>query len=246
MAKKKKIRAGSVKPAVEKAAEAAPKAEARAARPPVIAPYLDKVTGTMPDRTWYISAGVVTAIAIFFRFAWLTLKPFHHDEGVNAFFLKNLINDGLYKYDPANYHGPSLYYISIAFTTLFGYEAIPIRTSMDIFGLLMVVFVLYFRRYLGSAGSLIGALLVALSPGMVYISRYFIHEILFVFLSLAIVLSVVFFFEKRKAGPFAIGWTSLLLFVCFIPTALMAAGWLGGDNKTVVWALRIGLFLADG
>jgi uncharacterized protein (TIGR03663 family) len=245
--KAKKIRAGSVKPVVEKQPEAAPEKKAADVRPPrkpVIAPFLDKVSG-MSDKTWWISAGAVTAIAAFFRFVWLTLKPFHHDEGVNAFFLKNLINDGLYKYDPANYHGPTLYYIAIAFTTIFGYDAIPVRVSMDIFGLLMVVFVLFLRKYLGNVGSLVAGLFVALSPGMVYISRYFIHEILFVFLSIAIVLAVVFFFEKRKAGPFAIGWTALLLFVCFIPSALMLAAWFGGENRTVVWALRIGFFIAD-
>ena len=43
----------------------------------------------------------------------LALKPLHHDEGVNGFFLTNLFRDGVYKYDPANYHGPTLYYIAL-------------------------------------------------------------------------------------------------------------------------------------
>jgi hypothetical protein len=68
---------------------------------------------------------------------------------------------------------------------------------------------------------------------------------LFVFLSIAIVLSVVFFIEKRKAGPWAIGWTALLLLVCFIPSTLMLASYFSGDNTTVKWALRIGFFAAE-
>ena len=70
--------------------------------------------------SWLAGAGLVTAIAAFLRFFWLELKPFHHDEGVNGFFLTKLVRDGIYKYDPANYHGPTLYYIALPFAKLFG------------------------------------------------------------------------------------------------------------------------------
>ena len=42
-----------------------------------------------PDIVWFVSSGLITAVAIFLRFFWLGLKPFHHDEGVNGFFLTN-------------------------------------------------------------------------------------------------------------------------------------------------------------
>ena len=45
-------------------------------------------------------------------------------------------------------------------------------------------------------GALAAATLIALSPGDVYISRYFIHEAHFVFFTLAIVLSVVRYYES--------------------------------------------------
>ena len=101
---------------------------------------------------------------------------------------------------------------------------------MAIWGVLMVVLVLFLRKYIGKTGALAGAALVALSPGMVFISRYFIHEIFFVFLSLSLVVSVVFFIDRRRAGPFAIGWTALLLLVCFFPSTLHIAGLLAGEN----------------
>jgi predicted membrane-bound mannosyltransferase len=62
------------------------------------------------DKTWRNSAIAITAIGAFLRFAFLAIKPFHHDEGVNGFFLTNLIKDANYHYDPANYHGPTLYF----------------------------------------------------------------------------------------------------------------------------------------
>lgn len=195
------------------------------------------------DYVWLGCSAVIVAISAFLRFFMLGLKPFHHDEGVNGFFLTTLFKDGIYKYQPDNYHGPTLYYISLTFAKLFGLETIPVRVSMAIFGVLMVILVLFLKNYIGKVGTLVAALFVALSPGMVYISRYFIHEIFFVFLSLAIVLSVLFFIEKRRAGPGAIAWMGVLLFTCLSPFALRIAKLIGGDNDNVLFIARISLFL---
>ena len=206
----------------------------------------DIESGDRPfDFAWLASCVGVTAAATFLRFFMLALKPFHHDEGVNGFFLTTLFRDGVYKYDPANYHGPTLYYITLAFTKAFGLETIPVRASVAIFGVLIVVLTFFLRRYIGKNGALTAALFLALSPGMVYISRYFIHEIFFVFLSLAIVLSVVFFIEKRKAGIFATAWMVLLLFVCFLPSALSLASVLGGESTAAVWAFRVAFIIIE-
>ena len=90
----------------------------------------DKTAARPYDIGWLASCAVVTAIATFLRFYWLGLKPFHHDEGVNGFFLKTLFDKGTYAYDPANYHGPTLYYISLAFAKVFGLETVPVRSSV--------------------------------------------------------------------------------------------------------------------
>ncbi|HQU83075.1 MAG TPA: glycosyltransferase family 39 protein [Pyrinomonadaceae bacterium] len=201
----------------------------------------------MKDRfMWFLSCGLVTAIATFVRFFWLELKPLHHDEGVNGFFLTTLFREGVYKYDPANYHGPDLYYIALVFTKLFGLNTLSIRWSVAIFGVLTVILAFFLKDYIGKVGSLAAALFLSLSPGMSFISRYFIHEILFVFFSFGIAVSVLYFIEKRKAGYFAVGWVSLLLMICFIPSALTMAKAVGGTNETTVWALRVGFFLVEG
>src|SRR5258705_12078071 len=101
------------------------------------------------DRVWLLCAGLITAIAAFLRFFWLDLKPLHHDEGVNGFFLTNLVRDGVYKYDPGNYHGPTLYYIALPFVKIFVLETIPIRVSDAIFGVLTVDLPPYLNRHIG-------------------------------------------------------------------------------------------------
>lgn len=197
------------------------------------------------DLPWLASCAAVTVVAIFFRFYQLGLKPFHHDEGVNGFFLTSLFRNGTYKYDPANYHGPTLYYISLFFSKLFGLNTISVRASMAIFGVLMVVLAFFLRPFIGKAGSLAAALFLALSPGMVFISRYFIHEIFFIFLGLAFVLSLLLFIRNERAGPFAIAWMALLLLVCFLPSGLMLASHLGGESTSAVWAFRLGFFVVE-
>jgi predicted membrane-bound mannosyltransferase len=199
--------------------------------------------GWLSDRVWLVFAGLITVVSAIYRFAYLTLKPLHHDEGVNGWFLTNLVRDGVYKYDPANYHGPTLYYLTLPFVEVFGLKTVPIRASVAIWGVLTVVLVLYLKNYLGRTGSLLAAAFVALAPGMVYISRYFIHEIFFVFLSLGLVVAVVFFVEKRKAGPAAIVWMALVLLTCFMPSVVNLGTWLGGESTTAVWCFRAAFFV---
>jgi uncharacterized protein (TIGR03663 family) len=197
------------------------------------------------DYIWLLNCSLITAVATFLRFYWLELKPLHHDEGVNGYFLTNLFRNGEYKYDPSNYHGPDLYYISLAFSKIFGLETISVRASVAIFGVFTVVLAFFLRKYIGKTGSLAAALFLALSPGMVYISRYFIHEILFVFFSFGIVVGVLYFIEKRKAGVFAIATMSFLLLVCFLPSVFNLSNLMSIENPTAVWLIRGGFFLIE-
>lgn len=194
---------------------------------------------------WLVCCATITALAFALRFAKLDIRPLHHDEGVNGFFLTNLFREGTYRYDPANYHGPDLYYLALAVTKIFGLNTWSIRGSVAAFGVLIVVLTFFLRKYIGSFGSLFAALFLALSPGMVFISRYFIHEILFVFFSYTLVLSILFFIERRKVGKFGAAWMVLTLFVCFLPSVFNLAGTIGGTNQLALWSLRGGFFLIE-
>jgi uncharacterized protein (TIGR03663 family) len=197
------------------------------------------------DRFWLIGCLTVTAVAVFLRFYDLTLKPMHHDEGVNGYFLTTLFREGIYKYDPSNYHGPTLYYIALAFAKIFGLETFSVRASVAVFGVLLVVMMFFLRRYIGTIGSLAAGAFIALSPGMVYISRYFIHEIFFIFCSLGIVFGVLFFIEGRRPGAWAVGAMALILLVCFLPPALNIVAFFDFKNPTAVWLARLAFFAVE-
>jgi len=197
------------------------------------------VTGLMSDKVFLLLALLVTAVGTALRFIWLGLKPFHHDEGVNGVFLNTLVETGNWAYDPSNYHGPDLYYISLIVTNIVGLDEIGTRTSVAIFGIFTIMIAFWLRRYVGDIGALVTGLLLAISPGMVYISRYFIHEIIFVFFSFAIPVGIAFFIERRKAGVIAQGLFAIVLGVILLPSQIIFTQRLIGTNGAVALTARV-------
>jgi predicted membrane-bound mannosyltransferase len=61
-------------------------------------------------RSWWSAAVSMLSIGAMLRIFRLGLKPLHADEGVNGLFLLDLFREGIYRYNPANYLGPRLYY----------------------------------------------------------------------------------------------------------------------------------------
>ncbi len=49
---------------------------------------------------------LIIGLAALLRFFLLGIKPPHFDEGINGWFVDQMMKTGFYKYDPTNYHGP--------------------------------------------------------------------------------------------------------------------------------------------
>jgi uncharacterized protein (TIGR03663 family) len=179
--------------------------------------------------TWRLASLFILLLAALVRLYALELKPLHHDEGVNGFFLLNLVNNGVYKYDPANYHGPTLYYFTLLVVKFFklfglGLSTTMIRLAPVLFGVGTVWLILCLRRRIGAMGALAGAALFALSPGAVYISRYFIHESLFVFFTLAIIVAVLRYTESANPLYLLLASAQAALLFATKETAMISAG----------------------
>ena len=159
---------------------------------------------TMNLRTQEIKwSHILFALAVitgaWFRFYQLELKPLHHDEGVNSHFLLNLANFGNYRYDPENYHGPTLYYFALISLRLFGESEFALRFIPAIFGMLTIILIWPLRTHLGSVGVVVAAFCMAISPGLVYFSRDFIHEMAFGCFSMGVVTGAWRFAETKKS-----------------------------------------------
>jgi uncharacterized protein (TIGR03663 family) len=162
-------------------------------------------------------------IAVWLRFAQIGVKPFHHDEGVMSYFLLNLHRQGEYKYDPTNYHGPTLYYFALLALRIFGENDFALRFSPALFGSLSVLMVWLLRKHLGPVGTPVAAFLMALSPGLVYFSRDFIHEMSFGCFSLGVVVGAWRYVESKQFVWLALMATSAGLLFATKETAIITA-----------------------
>ena len=182
------------------------------ARPAVVAPE-SSTEDPITDRWFWIGAFVVLVVAALIRLPELGINPFHHDEGVNGWFTTTLVRSGSYEYDPANYHGPTLYYFALLSEILFGLTNEAMRLVPVVFGLVTVGAVIGLRPVLGSIPVLVAGLLLALSPGAIYVSRYFIHEALLVAFTMTLVASALLYLRSRNpAWALGVGASAALIF----------------------------------
>ena len=137
---------------------------------------------TKKREDWALVA--ILGIAFLFRFLYLGIKPPHFDEGINGWFVDQMILNGYYSYDPTNYHGPFHFYVLWVFKFLFGRNLWALRLSASAFGLAGVYLIARLKTYLGTFTAYGAAFLLAVSPGMTFYSRYGIHETELFFFSL--------------------------------------------------------------
>ncbi|MEP6912930.1 MAG: flippase activity-associated protein Agl23, partial [bacterium] len=193
-------------------------------------------TTDVNQRVWRTSAAAIMIIGAFLRLYDLNLVPLHHDEGVNGNFLVQLVSNGFYQYDPQNYHGPTLYYFAAlipwiskflfgtSFVETYGLSTFTIRFVTAAFGIATVWLVLTLRRRIGTIAALAGAALLAISPGAVYLSRYFIHETLLVFFILSVVVASLCFYESMRPSYLLLAAASAALAFATKETAIISAG----------------------
>jgi uncharacterized protein (TIGR03663 family) len=129
----------------------------------------------MSSRQRWLSIFIV-ALAFALRVAALDLRPAHFDEGVNGSFIDGMRGDDCYRYDPANYHGPLHFYVLFAGQQLFGRSLWVLRMPTVLIGTATIALMLAFRRFLPWRAVWVAAIAAAISPAMVFYSRYAIHE----------------------------------------------------------------------
>jgi uncharacterized protein (TIGR03663 family) len=182
---------------------------------------------TGPHRRWLLGAGLIVMVAVVARFWNLGLAPFHNDEGVNGWFTTTLTRSGTWTYDPANYHGPTLFYAALVSTTLFGLNEVGMRLVPALFGLGALLIVPLMRRWIGGSGALAALLLLAVSPGMVFFSRDVIHEMLLVFFTLAFVVCMTRWWEDGHAAFLVLGAAAAAAMFATKETAVVTFSVLG-------------------
>ena len=127
------------------------------------------------------------------------LKLFHHDEAIHAWYTYNLITTGSYLYDPV-YHGPLLYYLTGAAFLLFGASDIIARLLPAVFGaaIIPLFWVLHQNGWLKKDQAVFASLFFALSPSMVYFSRFLRHDMFQLFFTVCLLVCLLLYLDKGK------------------------------------------------
>jgi len=182
---------------------------------------------------------LIAAGALVFRLPQLELRPFHVDEGVQAVKAGELYDSGHYQYNPVEFHGPSLYYFTLPVLKLRGARSFAEASDADfrlvpvLFGVGVILLLLPLRRGLGNVAVVTAAVLLAVSPAMVFFSRYYIQEMLLVFFAtLALCALWRYFLTARKRWCVLLGLAGGLMYatketsVIFGGVMVAAYGWI--------------------
>jgi len=130
---------------------------------------------------------LIVCAAILFRVVRLDLRPMHHDEANQAVKFGDLLERGEYRYDPIEHHGPTLYYFSLLFawissgTSFAALDEVTLRLVPALFGVGLVLLLLLLKDGFSRSAIVFSGILIAVSPLMVFYSRFYIQETLLVF-----------------------------------------------------------------
>ncbi len=172
----------------------------------------------------------VVLLAAALRLPGLASRPMHADEAIHADKLGTLLEGGGYAYDPAEYHGPSLYYLTLPSAWLRGErryvetDEVTLRCVPAVLGVALVAAHVGAVPLLGTAGALAAALLVAISPAMVFYNRYYIHETPLVLFTFGALLAACAYARSPGAVPALLAGACAGLMLATKETAPLALG----------------------
>jgi uncharacterized protein (TIGR03663 family) len=172
-----------------------------------------------PDREqilkWAPFWGVILLGAIL-RFWGLGDKPLHHDESLHAYFALQLMHNlenwsgcfsgtlSCYRYDPL-LHGPFQFHaIALVYKISqllgvydHGVNTVTVRIAAATLGTVIVGLPYFLRDYLGKIGAWLACFLLAVSPSMVYFSRFAREDIYMACFTLLMVVAVARYIRSR-------------------------------------------------
>ena len=148
----------------------------------------------------------ILTLATLLRLLLLDIKPPHFDEGVNGWFVDEMVKHGYFHYDPENYHGPLHFYVLFLFQTLFGRHTWALRLPVVLVSLATIWLATRFDRFLPRRACLLAALAMAISPAEVFYARYAIHEAELAFFLLLTTWGIACLWQSgERKGLWAIG-----------------------------------------
>ena len=148
----------------------------------------------------FIEIGLYLTIflgALLLRLYNLGDRAMHHDESLHAFHSWQL-SEGLGLIHNPMMHGPLQMELTAGIFFLFGDSDFTARLLYVLAGSLLTLMPFFFRSWLGRTGGVITSLLFAISPALLYFSRFARNDILMAVFTFGLVIAMWKYIETSK------------------------------------------------
>ncbi len=144
-------------------------------------------------------------LCVFIRVFRLEEKPMHVDEAVHAVKFGYLLENNYYRYNPVEYHGPTLNYFTLIPVWILGEKTIAEVTEttlrlVPVFAGLVLLSLLLLLKNMGKDFLLTAIILTGFSSLIVFYNRYYIQESLLVSFSFSGLILGYKFLKDKKPG----------------------------------------------
>ena len=161
---------------------------------------------------------LLAVIALILRLWALGARAVSFDECQHLYFAWQPYSVGsIFKFDPLSgpiTHGPFLFLANTLMYALFGVSDFTSRLASAFFGTALVVLPYFLRKWLGRLGALAAAVMLMVSPFLLFYSRDNLHEIYGAVWSMLMAIAFLRFLDERKAKYLYLFGAAAGLYLC--------------------------------
>ncbi len=163
---------------------------------------------------------ILLVLTVLSRVIGLGDRAMSHDESLHTVYSWQLYDGRGYQHQPMM-HGPLKFILNAVVYFLMGVDDWTSRIQVALFGVALVWMAYFLRRWFGRAGAFVTGLMLAISPALLYYSRYIRDEVMLCALLVLLVLCMFRYLESRSTGwlvatALALGFAFLTMEASFI------------------------------
>ena len=177
---------------------------------------------------WWEAAGyaALVVVGLAMRLWGLGARAMHHDESLHALYSWKLATGEGYAHNPMM-HGPLQFQANAALFFTLGDSDLTARILYAIMGTALILMPLLFRSRLSRLGALFAAILLTVSPAMLYYSRFARNDILMAVWTFGLVICMWRYFDEGRHRYLYISAALLALMFATKESAYMVVGMMG-------------------
>jgi len=124
-------------------------------------------------------------------------RPYHYDESLHTHYSWRLFAGEGYRHEPWM-HGPLQFFLNALVFAIFWDDDFTARLIYTFFGAGLVFLPYFLRNYTGRAAAIIASVMLAVSPMLLYFSRYSRNDIIMGFFAFALFILIWRYLHERK------------------------------------------------